>query len=721
MRGVDGRGTGQWRAIILTAPATNQRATTAMTMPLRILLSALTLIALLAAGAATWLLLVVDPNDFKPRIVDSARRQGVALDIRGELTWRLLPKLGVRIGRTGIRADDDRVPEVDFEALTLSMAWLPLLRGELRLDAVELQGADIRIRSTEQAALVAAAPIAAAPAATAAPAPAAEGLVVAVRSVTVRDARVVLERPAGARVLEHLQLAGRDLILDGTPFPIELEFDYRDPGMPLPIAVVLTAELGVDRQKSRIDARDVQLKLAPEQRPAIEGRFRLQLDGSGETLDITDLELHSAGLDARGELRIAQLRSEPQAMGRLELPAADPRPLLHGWQLPLPPFAAADALSRLGLSTGFEASAQDLRLDQLQLQLDDTRVTGALTARLAAPRALHASLHGDRLDLGRYRGADAKSAGAAPGTALLAPLAGPLAFLQGGSGDLALDWDQLTLDRLRLETLRLRARFAGDGVHVEDLSARTLGGSASLRGALDGLTGGDPSLRFESRAEHIVLAEVRRALAPQLALDGTLELTMAGSARGADAERLQQSLAAQGSFEIADPILAGTNIEQTFCDLVTTVERTEKRNDWPNHSRFDTIAGSLRLAGANVILENLTTGMGNLRLHAAGTLDRATQHYEVLASVRLDGDRTSAEGCTVRSGRLRGRDIPLRCSGTLGKQSRMLCAPDPQFVAGLAGDRALEELRERGKLEGKRGKAVEGLLKGLLNRDRNGD
>lgn len=47
--------------------------------------------------------------------------------------------------------------------------------------------------------------------------------------------------------------------------------------------------------------------------------------------------------------------------------------------------------------------------------------------------------------------------------------------------------------------------------------------------------------------------------------------------------------------------------------------------------------------------------------------------------------------------------------------------PDPQFVAGLLQDRVIDELRDRGKLEGDRGKAVEGLLKGLLNRDRDGD
>jgi AsmA protein len=362
-----------------------------------------------------------------------------------------------------------------------------------------------------------------------------------------------------------------------------------------------------------------------------------------------------------------------------------------------------------------------LQLRDLDLTLDDTKITGTASARLATPRELRAELHGDRLDLGRYRGPDTEQTSASPPAALLAPLAAPMAFLQGGTGSLALNWDLLTLDQLRLETLRLRVRFAGDDLHIEDFSTRTLGGTAALHGSVEGIDGRDPEVNFAPRLKGIALAEVRRALASNLALDGVLDLTLTGSARGADSQDLEQSLRAQGDFRITDPTLSGTNIERTFCDLVATVERTPKRRDWPEFSRFETIVGDFRLAGPNLTLNKLTTGIGNLALRASGTLDRAAETYELTAVTRLEGDRTSADGCPVRSGRLRDRDIPLRCTGSFGAQTRTQCAPDPQFVAGLVEDRVLEELRDRGKLEGERGKAVEGLLKGLLNRDGDGD
>ena len=692
-----------------------------MSKPIRILTGVLLLAALLIAAGAAYVLLFLDPNQLKPRIIDLARGQGIDLDLRGELSWELLPRPGLRLGSTGIRSADGRVPEIDFESATLSMAWLPLLRGEPRIEALSLTGAEIRIATPEQAAAAVAAPVAAAPPSSTAPAAEAGGVAIGVRSVSIRDTRIVLAGPEGARVLDGLSFSGSELLLDGTPFPVELEFTYRDPGLPFAVGVALKAELGVDQRSLSLETQDAHLKLTPQDRPAIEADLSLHLRGDQDLLEIPALELRSLGLAARGRASVGGVRTQPRAEGEIELPAADPRPLLAAWQVPLPEFAAPDALARVGLRSGFRASAEDLQLSDVQLTLDDTQVTGSLSARLAAPRALSASLRGDRLDLGRYRSPPAAAEPAAPAAALLAPLAGPMAFLQGGTGDLALDWDELTLDQLQLETIRLRVRFAGDEIRIEDLSTRTLGGSASVPGRLHDLAGDSPQLEFAPRLEGIRLAQVRATLAPELALDGTLDLSLTGTAQGADADLLQDSLAARGSFRIADPVLAGTNIERAFCDLVATVERTPKRDDWPDLTRFETIAGDLRLAGPGVTLDNLTTGIGNLRLRAAGTLDRATERYEVTAVTRLDGDRTSATGCPVASSRLRGRDIPLRCTGSLGEQARTQCAPDPQFMAGLVEDRVLDELRERGKLEGERGKAVEGLLKGLLNRGRDDD
>lgn len=692
-----------------------------MKKPLRILLVILAILAVPILGVLAWGLWFLDPNDLKPRITQYAARQNIVLEMGGDLSWQLLPRLGIRVHSTRIHSPDDSMPEVDFETLTLSAAWLPLLQGQLRLESLDLQGAEVRIRTTDQAAMAAAAPIAAAPQSTTSPAATDGHLVIAVRAVTVQDSRVILEGPAGGRTLEDLALEGRDILLDGSLFPVTLEFRYLDPALSMPVTVAAQTELSVDARQWVIAAPAARLQLTPEGRPPIEADFDIHFSSSDDTLEVKGLELRSEGLDAQAALQLSQLGSEPRAVGRIELASGDPRPLLQAWQVPLPGFSAADALARVALALEFDGSAQEFRLDNLRLQLDDSSLTGTIAARLPAPRELTASLRGDRLDLGRYRTSAGESSTSAPAGALLAPLAAPVAFLEGGTGQLDLDWDEFVLDQLEITGMRLRVRYAGDQLRIEDLSLQGLGGSATLRGQLEGLTGGQPRVSFEPRLEAIALEQVRQTLAPDLMLNGTLDLTMAGSARGSDSAQWQQSLDARGSFHIADPVLLGTNIERVFCDLAATVERTEKRTNWADRTQFVPIDGTFQLVGHRAILDEMTTGIGNLQLRASGTFDSRTQAYQVQAITRLDGDRTSADGCPIRSSRLRGRDIPLRCTGDLGGKATPSCAPDTKFVAGLLQERVLDELRERVGGENAPAKGVEGLLRGLLKQGGNGD
>ena len=59
-----------------------------------ILRSALSLLALIAIAMA-YLVLAVDPNDFKPEIKSAAASQGLELTLDGNLSWQFLPQIGV--------------------------------------------------------------------------------------------------------------------------------------------------------------------------------------------------------------------------------------------------------------------------------------------------------------------------------------------------------------------------------------------------------------------------------------------------------------------------------------------------------------------------------------------------------------------------------------------------------------------------------------------------
>ncbi|MBK6960062.1 MAG: AsmA family protein [Gammaproteobacteria bacterium] len=694
-----------------------------MRKPFRIAIGLLLVLVLLVAGGAAYVLLVLDPNALKPRIVDLAGKQGIGLEIQGDLAWQLFPSPGVRIGRTRVRATDHRIPELSFERAALSLDWRGLLHGTPKISALSVQGADIKIATATQAVVAAAAPLAAAavssdttPATTdAGKAP----TTIAISAVDITQSRVTLTGAGAPRVLDNLDFSSRDMVLDGKPFPVRIAFDYTDSALPMPLGIAVEADLGVDQTARMVATDNVHLHVTPVGRAVIDAYFALRFEQIRDRLAISALRISSGALAAEGDLTVSELSTLPAVRGQLRVPPADPRPLLAEWGVPLPQFSAPDALARVGLDTRFAATAENLVLDELKLAIDTTEIQGAIEARLAAPRQLKAALHGTRLDLDRYR-TTAKDGPQTADAALLAPLAGPIAFLQGGNGTLDLDWDELTVDKLRLEALRLRVAFAGDDVQIHDLSTRTLGGTAAASAQLHGVTGQTPAATFKQRLTGISLAQVRQTLAPKLDLTGTLDLSLQGSARGGTSAELDRTLDARGSFGISAPHLDGVNIERAFCDLAALVDKADQRKDWPKGTAFKDIAGEFHLAGPRLVLERMTTGVGNLALRGEGTIDRGAQHYDILATARLGGERTSPDGCLVSSAHLRERDIPLHCQGSFGKDAATQCAPDKELVAQLVQDRVLQELRDKHG-DSKKGKAVEGLLRGLLGdkKDRN--
>ena len=93
-----------------------------------ILRSVLSLLAFIAIGVA-YLVLAVDPNDFKPEIKSAAASQGLELTLDGNLSWQFLPQIGVVVEQVEFAygsAASGKIGE-----LSLSVSWTELFNIDL--------------------------------------------------------------------------------------------------------------------------------------------------------------------------------------------------------------------------------------------------------------------------------------------------------------------------------------------------------------------------------------------------------------------------------------------------------------------------------------------------------------------------------------------------------------------------------------------------------------
>lgn len=109
---------------------------------------AIPVFAVLAAVLA--LVLLVNPNQFKPLIIEQAKKNtGLELVIDGDISWKFFPSLGFELGKTELRNpqgfSQPNLFKVDTVGVDVSV--MPLLSSQLEVGNVTLDGAEFYLET----------------------------------------------------------------------------------------------------------------------------------------------------------------------------------------------------------------------------------------------------------------------------------------------------------------------------------------------------------------------------------------------------------------------------------------------------------------------------------------------------------------------------------------------------------------------------------------------
>ncbi|MBR2512489.1 MAG: AsmA family protein [Halomonas sp.] len=111
---------------------------------LRILLAAIGILAIAAVAAVVYVTTFLDPEDFKPRLTAVVEEQtGLNLSLEGPISWSFYPRIGVSVERARAWLPEQSPEDAFFAAIEraeVSVAFAPLLRGEIAVDGLTLDG-----------------------------------------------------------------------------------------------------------------------------------------------------------------------------------------------------------------------------------------------------------------------------------------------------------------------------------------------------------------------------------------------------------------------------------------------------------------------------------------------------------------------------------------------------------------------------------------------------
>ncbi|MGI9329430.1 MAG: AsmA family protein [Gammaproteobacteria bacterium] len=567
----------------------------------------------LALGAIIFVLLFVDPNDYRDEIEAAVTDQtGRELAINGDLSLALLPCCGIELGETSL-SNPAGFPETGFarvDSVRLGLQLLPLLTDRrVVIGQVSLQGLDVallrRADGSDNWTFESGDTASTEPAISDDPASETPPPQLTVESIDIADARLSFRDQGDGSdyLLADLNLS-TGAISPGQLFDVELSGRFEDGQLGLVALTALNSQAQLDTAGQVLSLQNTQAEIELSGAPAQGDQAAIelaltevihdlntgigQLQGLSAQLALAGPSVPGPGLDLGLELEAASFNTNsatadlepftadvqlgattlaiagsgaitqagPSLAGTFKLPAMSPRELVA--QLGESALETTDpaVLSNLQGSGrwGFEPDA--VNLAELVLSLDDTRIEGELSVtKLAAPR-VRVQLAMDQLDVDRYlapAGEEQAANRSGPATQL------PREELRDLYADGSLSIGKLRVAGIRLEQVQATLR-ARDGVlSLAPLTAQLYGGRYDGSIRLDG-SGQQTRVALKQSLDAVQVGQLLNDLADVEQLQGLVVAKVDLTGSGLTDADLRESLAGTISFELADGVYQGMDV-----------------------------------------------------------------------------------------------------------------------------------------------------------------
>jgi AsmA protein len=652
------------------------------------------------ALVAAWLF--IDPNDYKDRIAAGVKSStGRELAMPGDLKLSLFPWLALELGPAtlGNPAGFDGEPFATVQHAALRVRLLPLLRRELQIGRIEIDGLDLRL---QQNAAGRGNWDFSTPGDDAAATPAGTGTApkLELAGVSVRNSRVGFEElVAGGLEVDVGEVS------PGRPIALKLATSLvTAPGAaPLPLRAALDVTPDTAAQRFAIAGLALDGTLpGSDGAPAVAWKFAaptLDLDLAAQTLAAPAFTAQYAAAQVGGSLSGARIIDAPELRGEFTLQPVDLRELLRQIGIAPPVTRDAKVLAKLAAKGRFGYANGSARTEGLDVQLDDSQLTGSFGSNLATG-ALTFDLALDRIDLDRYLPPPTSAAK----TAKKEPFELPVDALKPLKAR-----GQLTLGQARFSGMTLANLHVG--IDANDGLTRLAPVRAQLYG---GQYGGDvvvdtrpatPRLTLDQTLTGIDVAQLMNDLLQGKRLSGRGKVTMKLVAEGRNSDALVRTLNGKVTTDLEDGAVEGVDLWYAIAQAQSLLQKRQLAGGGnTGRTAFDTFHVSADVAGGVATTRDLNIASQLLRVTGEGTSNLATQaiDYDVTATVLKapPGADESLAGLTLAA-------IPVRITGTFEDPK---VRPD---LAGLARARLRQEVDKRkDKIEEK----VKDRLKGLFGR-----
>ncbi len=524
-----------------------------------------------------------------------------------------------------------------------------------------------------------------------------------------------------------LSLNGKDLTAIAKSLPKD---------SPLAMLKSLNAEIAVDGNANDLTVAPLKVKLtlAGDKIPkgaadiALSTRAKLNLDG--QILALNDLALLAPGLELKGNVLAEQFLDKPRYSGSLDVAPFNPRELLAQLGQAVPDTADPKALTKAAVNTDIAGSAESVSLKDLNLQLDDSQLTGNLAVTNFAKPAIDFKLGLNAIDLDRYLPPQSKgetppprekpkaktnAKPVTPGAASGAATGLPVEMLRGLDIRGSLTAGKLTVAKAQLSNVKLNISAKDGDIKLSPLGAEIYQGKYSGNIGLDA-RGKQPRLSLDESLTGIQVEPLLKDLTGKARLAGTGNFKAKLTAQGATPEAMKRTLTGKGEFAFHDGAIKGVNLGQLVrraeAGFVAPVDEQVQTD-------FSDLTGTFNMDQGVISNKDLSLKSPLLRVEGSGQASLPDDQIDYVLNTTLAGTAEGQGGKEIDQ--LKGITIPVKVSGSFDSPK---FAPDIEGIVKARAQKEIDKQKEKAtkKIEEKLkkelgdevGKEVQDKLKDVL-------
>ena len=662
----------------------------------------LIILGLAVAGVvalAVLLPLYFDPNDFKQEIAEATKdKTGRDLTLAGDIGLSVFPWLGVELGESSLSnapGFGDK-PFAEFKNAAVRLQLMPLLRGEIEVGRVTLDGLRLRLAKNKQG-VNNWQDMQAQMAKEDKPDAVKEGedkkeekssfevKSLQVAGVDIKDAAVYWDdAQAGTNTkLESLNIETGTLV-PGKPAPVELNFviDLGEPNVTGQVNA--KAQLNVDVENQRYAAQGLLFELVaigegvPNGKQTISLTADASVDLAAQTLSLPNLVLNAAGGQLIGKLDGKKIIDAPVLSGSLVGKNLSPRDIMKTLGQDVPKTADSSVLSSASLDVKFDGPLDNLQIKPLVAKLDDTNINGSASLRRNSPLVIGFDLNVDSIDLDRYLPpTDKPKAKDSGGVKAAPPAEGKVAKKEKSNDDVnsteipldalkSLNMDgqlriaKLMVKGMKMDKVGMDVESRAGVLKIKPLDAALYQGNADIRGTVDANTA---RYTLQTDIKSVQSGALLKDLMGDDKLSGLanvkLNLTSSGKTVGA----VRQALNGTVNVEFLEGKLKGFNLGQ----MLRAAYARFKGQPAPPPEEQVTDFAALTLDGQinNGVMtrSDLNFKSPLFRVIGEGKLDLVNEGIDYLAKISVVDTLTGQGGKDLAD--LKGITIPLRLTGDL--------------------------------------------------------